>query len=406
VRMPAVVLGGAVNALSVARSLWRLGVAVDMLADGRVESVTRHSRACRRYVKPPRGEELADAWMKWLRAETPPSALLPCSDEGVEFIAGRRADLEAAGHRPIEANDEALMDMLDKRRTYEIAREIGVAAPDTVTVASMQDLETLEFPFPCAIKPIHSHRFARRFNTGTKAIMAADAAQARRVLAPIIDAGQAMLLTEVIPGADDQYRSYYSYIDERGEPLLNFTKRKLRQYPTHFGLGSYHLTEWNQEVAELGLRFARGAGLRGVVNVEFKRDARDGELKLIECNPRFTAVTEQLRAAGIDLARVAYSKLAGMPLPPVASFRDHVGMWFVMDDLRALREYREQGELTSLEWLRTLLHRQAPLMFSWRDPRPSAIGWGRAAIALTRKVARLGRHSQRAADDSSHPSGV
>jgi D-aspartate ligase len=92
-------------------------------------------------------------------------------------------------------------------------------------------------------------------------------------LEPILDAGHPMLVTEYVPGPDDQYRSYYTYLDHEGEPLVHFTKRKLRQYPTHFGLGSYHLTEWNPEVAELGLRFARGAGLRGLVNVEFKRDA-------------------------------------------------------------------------------------------------------------------------------------
>ena len=53
---------------------------------------------------------------------------------------------------------------------------------------------------------------------------------------------------------------------------------------------------------ELGLAFLRGAGVRGLANVEFKRDERDGRLKLIECNYRFTAPNEQFRRAGMDLA--------------------------------------------------------------------------------------------------------
>ena len=52
---------------------------------------------------------------------------------------------------------------------------------------------------------------------------------------------------------------------------------------------------------DLGLALFGHAGLRGVANVEFKRDPRDGRLKLIECNARFTAANGLLTASGIDL---------------------------------------------------------------------------------------------------------
>jgi predicted ATP-grasp superfamily ATP-dependent carboligase len=388
--MPAVVLGGSTNALSVARSLWSVNVPVDLLADGRGESVARHSRACRRYVTPTGGDgdALAEEWMSWLERESEPSVLLPCSDEGVEFIARRRAALEAAGHRPIEGDDEASLTMLDKAGSYALARKAEIPAPQTLTVTDVAQLADVEFDFPCGIKPLHSHLFAQRFNTAAKGVTVATLEEARRILEPILEQGFVMLLTEVIPGADDRYRSYYTYMDAHGQPVLNFTKRKLRQYPTHFGLGSYHLTEWNAETAELGIRFAQAAGLRGVVNVEFKRDPRDGLLKLIECNPRFTEVNEQVRAAGIDLALVAYNMRLGLPLPPVDRFTDHLGMWFPVDDLRALREYRGKGELTVAAWARTLAHRQAPVMFSWRDPKPSMLVGRRRLSAVVRRLRR------------------
>src|SRR6185437_6775802 len=112
--MPAVVLGGSTNALSVARSLWMANVPVDVLADGRGESVARHSRACRRYLTPADGDgdAVAEEWMAWLANESDPAVLLPCSDEGVEFIARRRGALEAAGHLPIEGDDAASLSML------------------------------------------------------------------------------------------------------------------------------------------------------------------------------------------------------------------------------------------------------------------------------------------------------
>ena len=79
------------------------------------------------------------------------------------------------------------------------------------------------------------------------------------------------------------------------------------------------MTDRNPEVAELGLRFFQGVGLRGLANVEFKRDARDGRLKLIECNHRFTAPTGLLRAAGMDLPLFVYNRLTGRPLPAVTA---------------------------------------------------------------------------------------
>jgi D-aspartate ligase len=211
-----------------------------------------------------------------------------------------------------------------------------------------------------------------------------------------------MVLTEIIPGRDDAFESYYSYLDENGEPLFEFTKRKLRQYPTRFGLGTYHKTDWNPEVAELGLAFLRAAGVRGLANVEFKRDSRDRRLKLIECNYRFTGATELLRASGLELARFVYERALGRPGPDLSRYRTDVHLLYPFEDLRAFLDLRREGELTSLEWARSLARRQHFPVASARDPLPTLVqhgrmvarGWRRAVAAGARRRARgraLGR---------------
>ncbi|MDQ2724153.1 MAG: hypothetical protein M3Y36_01445 [Actinomycetota bacterium] len=388
------------NALSVARTLWRRGVAVDVLAGSISDSPVQHSRAARSYVQLTEGQDPTDAWLDWLRTSAQPSVVLPCSDEGLELIARHRHSLTAVGHQPIEANDEVLLAMLDKSRTYELARQIGVPAPQTITVAVTDDLDLLDrFTFPCAIKPVNSHVFVRRFQPFAKGARVHSPQHARRLLEPIMAEGIAMLLTEVVDGTDECC-SYYSYLDAEGEPLTHFTKRKLRVYPTHFGLGTYHMTEWQPEVAELGLRFFQGVGLRGVGNVEFKRDRRDGQLKLIECNPRFTHANELVRFSGIDFGWLAYSRLAGTPPPPLDGFRDNIGFWFAVDDVRALRQYRRDGELSLASWTSSMFHRQCPPTFWWRDPRPSLRNGSLRAAALGRRLnhRRAGRTVAPAAD--------
>ena len=380
--MPAVLLGAAVNSLSVARSLWRMGIPVDIFDEGLSESPVRHSRSRRRYYELRSDEHVAEQWATRLLEHYEPSIVLPCCDDGLEFIARHRLALQAVGHRPIEANDEVVLALLDKARTYELARTVGVAAPRTVELKDRSDFSALDDTlFPCGIKPINSHVFARRFRSLGKGTTVRTREDLVRFAGPVLDEGVPMLVTEMVEGTDGCC-SYYTYLEPDGTPLTHFTKRKLRQYPIRFGLGTYHITKWDPEVAELGLRFLQGVGLCGIGNVEFKRDPRDSTLKLIEANPRFTQANELVRVAGIDFARLAYCRLAGLSPPPLDSFRDDLGLWFPIDDMRALREYRRAGELSSSAWMRTLLHKQCPPQFDWADPRPSMINGGKHAVRL------------------------
>jgi predicted ATP-grasp superfamily ATP-dependent carboligase len=108
-----------------------------------------------------------------------------------------------------------------------------------------------------------------------------------------------------------------------------------------------------------------------VANVEFKRDPRDGILKLIECNARFTAANCLLAACGLDLSWFVYSRLAGLPEPPLADYPDGVRLWDPLRDIEAFRALRRSGELDFPTWLKSVLHRQTFPVFAWHDPLPT-----------------------------------
>src|SRR5215207_10231111 len=127
---PAILLGGSANTVSVARALAATGVRV--VAAGHDASPVRHSRACTAFVDLGREDGLQERWLRWLLAEAAPGVLLPCDDDALELLVTRRRVLSHAGHRVFEADDAVALDMLDKRRTYAIARAIGIEAPRTV----------------------------------------------------------------------------------------------------------------------------------------------------------------------------------------------------------------------------------------------------------------------------------
>jgi D-aspartate ligase len=388
--LPAVLLGGGIVALSVARCLGTHGVRVWALGDGRTDLV-RHSRYCTTFVDLGSGEGVQDRWLSWLRAgEIGEAVVLPCSDDALELVARERATLQTLGYRPIESNDDVILAMLDKLRTYALAREAGVDVPRHFALDGVDQLDAAlseaGVGFPCALKPLHSHLFARHYGSNRKVLIAQDRAQLASACAEIAAHNLSMMVSEIVPGPEDAYHSLHGYLDEHGELLAGLTKRKLRQYPVGFGIGCYHVTGSNEEVAQVAMRFCRGVGILGMANPEFKRDARDGRLKLIECNHRFTMSNELNRRAGVNLPLVAYDRLVGLPVRAGGGFREGLHMWSPVEDTKAFLEARRRGQTTTRRWLASLRHRQVLSLYDRHDAGP-------ALASVRQRLRRLRRRS-------------
>ena len=59
----------------------------------------------------------------------------------------------------------------------------------------------------------------------------------------------------------------------------------------------------------MGKRFLESIGYRGIGSAEFKRDERDGELKLIELNPRYWQQAALAERCGVNFPLAQYLDL-------------------------------------------------------------------------------------------------
>jgi len=369
---PLILVGGSENTLSVARHLAPLGIAVHAI--GSPDSVLKYSRhLCFIPIEAPSDPQ--PAWLEWLTTRGAESlrgaVLIPCNDDGLELVARHRAELDPS-YRVYEADDQVLLAMLDKGKTYALADKLGIPAPRTFIIETAADLRQASdrINYPCALKPRHGHVFRRHIDG--KLLVIKTEAELTQAFERLDGLGIEVILTEIIAAESDDYCSYYSYLDEHGQPLYHFTKRKLRQYPVRFGSGTYHQTDWNPEVAEIGLRFFQGVGLRGVGNVEFKLDPKDGKYKLIECNPRFTMAHELIEGCGLPMALFVYNRLAGRDLPKMTDYRRGEVEFGPLDFL-AFLGYRRRDELTAGAWLASVLRRHHCFYFAWTDPGPALV---------------------------------
>ena len=386
----AIVVGGDANALSIARSLNSVGVAVYALTSP--SSLTRHSRTCR-WVPPEGGDGNPESWITFLLGPRSDhlrgAVVLACSDEAIEMIVEHRQSL-AERFILEEASDELRLCLLDKLSTYEKSAEAGVPTPKYWRVWSVADLDEIknELIFPLIIKPLFSHH-TRRIWKNQKYLAIQNYDELLRNFSELQRHGIEFLLMEYVPGGDDLLCSYYTYMDENGTPLFHFTKRVIRRHPEGMGEGCYHITDWSPDVRDMALKFFHHVSLRGLGNVEFKRDPRDGKLKMIECNARFTAANCLVKAAGLDLALLSYNKLTKRPLPPMDHYRTGLTLWRPTVDFLAFLKLRRKGALTFPRWFLGVLRPHRLQYFSWSDPMPAVVGaWRRIAGVFRKRFVR------------------
>ncbi|MEO8494846.1 MAG: hypothetical protein ABI614_07230 [Planctomycetota bacterium] len=367
---PAIVFGGNDNALSIVRSLGRRSIPVYVLNEPQAD--VQYSRYARRLpvsTKLPFQQAAIDFLTGSESDVYAGAVLLAASDAALQSIAEHRPELEHKFRLDL-SNPVAQQKMLDKLATYHIADAAGVPTPRYWQARSLTDLDACrdELVFPLIVKPVHSHLFQQKFKT--KFIVVQTFEELLRAYNVVDEAQIEVLLVELIPGPDSALCSYYTYLDEVGNSLFDFTKRIIRRFPTNMGLATYHVTDHVDGVKEPALRLFRQAGLRGLANAEFKLDVRDNTLKLIECNARFTAANGLIAKAGLDLSSLVYNRLVSLPLPCLDDYRDNVTLWDPFRDFKAYRELRSRGELTMFGWLRSVTRPHMFPGFNWSDPRP------------------------------------
>jgi predicted ATP-grasp superfamily ATP-dependent carboligase len=120
--------------------------------------------------------------------------------------------------------------------------------------------------------------------------------------------GLEVVLQELIPGDERCGAVYNSYFCD-GEPLVEFTSRKIRNSPPDTGSPSVVVSEWLPEVAEQGRRLLRAAKFSGYSCTEFKRDPRDGTYKVMEVNARHNLSSLLATRCGVNFPWIQYRHL-------------------------------------------------------------------------------------------------
>jgi len=183
---------------------------------------------------------------------------------------------------------------------------------------------------------------------------------------------EAVVVQELIPGRGAAQFSYAALWD-RGRPVASLTARRARQYPIEFGYTSTFVeTIARADVEQAACRFLESLGYDGLVEVEFKHDARDGRLKLLDVNARVWTWIALGARAGVDFPHLFWRLAMGEALPG-ARGAPGVGWMHASRDIVAACQEMAAGHLAPRDYLSSL---RGPLQFAAfaaDDPLPGMI---------------------------------
>ncbi|WP_329064766.1 carboxylate--amine ligase [Streptomyces sp. NBC_01429] len=324
--------------LGAVRSLGRAGIEVHAVIEAERSPVVR-SRYLRRAHLRPGGERdltgspdlTASPYLTGLPdlAETgrllldiagtlhAPAVLVPMDD--LSAIAVDRLGDRLAGRYLLPEQPSGLPERVaDKAELARICAELGIAHPRTVVPGCAKEAAAAAWSLGLPVVAKWSRPWLLPEGSGLRSTRVVRSPQeARELYARGAEAGSALLLQEFLPYGRDLDWFFHGYSGGPGGTcLVGAAGRKERAWPVGAGLTAVGSWLPNEEVERTARQIVAALGYRGILDLDFRRDAATGAYHLLDFNPRPGA---QFRLfadrAGVDVVRALHLDLTGRAVP-------------------------------------------------------------------------------------------
>jgi predicted ATP-grasp superfamily ATP-dependent carboligase len=316
------------SALAATRSLGKRGDVVITAGDrsSSLAAVSRYSSGFEPYPNPSNDPEGFVAAVAAAGARHRIDVILPMTEVTTVLLTQHQAALPGHCHLPFPP-PETVARAADKAYVLQLAERVGVPIPRTVIVNEPRALDGVsgQITYPAVIKPARSRvRTAAGF-VSTGVSYASSPEDLRERIGNLRPEEFPLLLQERIVGQGVGLFACY----DNGCAIARFAHKRLREKPPSGGVSVLRESVSLDPLAvDYAHRLLTALNWRGVAMVEFKRDDRDGSLRLMEINGRFWGSLQLAIDAGVDFPALLVAMAAGEAIPP-PSYRVGVrSRWF------------------------------------------------------------------------------
>jgi D-aspartate ligase len=394
--------------VGVIRTLGRLGVPVYAITEDRFTPAAM-SRYCKEaFVWPTTGQEdprqLVDGLLDIGRRLDQRTLVVPTDEEATVLIAEHASELSENFLFP-EVPPNLPRKLASKQGLYELCLECGVPTPSSAFPATGAEIVAFAeiATFPVVAKNLEA--WVRRRAPVVAKTTLLHTPEELLELANDWGYTPSVILQDYIPREHAEDWIVHLYCDANSNSVVEFTGLKVRSWPPHAGMTACAYVVANPVLVEMTKRFCKQIGYRGIADLDWRFDRRDGQYKLLDFNPRVGAQFRLFEsAAGIDVVRALHLDLTGraVPVSPQPN-----GRRLIVEniDLPARVAYMHSGYSTPSKPLHATSTEHAWL--AWDDPFPFLVMPARLAKPVTAYLTQTwGSRALRRRAERSGPPGV
>ena len=303
----AIIIEGHVQGLSNIRSLGEAGIPAFVVDTE--NCIARYSQYCQKFFQSPDfiKDEFADFLIDLAIQENIRDwVLIPSNDHAVYTISKHKEKLEK--YYKIITPELDIIDLIyDKTKLINLARENTIPVPETLTYHSTEEALANIENFPVLIKGRNGLTFYKK--VGKKAFVANDQEELKNHLSLIRDKYDLSktFTQELIPHNGENKTISFTAFCEKGEIKTHWTGVKLREHPIQFGTATFSQNTHIAECYRHSRKILKSLQYTGVCEIEYLKDPRTNDYKLIEINPRTWLWVELAKASGVDYAKLIYN---------------------------------------------------------------------------------------------------
>ena len=359
------IIGGGIQALSVARSLNEVGCIVTSFVDQK-DYITKCKFIDHEISSPiiDNGEYYKQFLYDYL-SKYPQKVIIPMRDNHADFLSRNKEEIERLFEAKCAIPGYDVFKLAnDKWELLQVCAKFGLPHPRTMVLSGDSLKAVAEYiGFPALIKP--------NISIGAKGITLVNTIEEISLKYPsIYKLYGNCTLQEYIDNAGPYY-NVMLYRD-RGGKIVNYTIIEiLRYYPVKGGSSCFCKAIENDELIKLCSRTLEILNWIGFADFDILRN-RDGDFKIIEINPRIPSSIRAAAISGVNFPSLIVYDLINNPLQQYnyqkGSYLRYLGldiMWF----LSSSKRFRAKPS-----WFRFIGKDIFYQDFTWDDPLPFFLG--------------------------------
>jgi len=373
---PVIVVGGGLTALGMLRAFGERGIDVYLITDK--NDTACYSKFCKRSFAAT-GLRSNRSILKSLlnnigKTLSKRAVIYPTSDLNTLNLAELKDELPD-DYCFVVGDKEPVKILVNKGKFYRALAQSGINYPKTYFPETIKDAKIIggQVKYPVFIRPAITQLFSHAFTTSTKGFKAHSSRELMKFYSLSMKHGIEVMFQEIIPGPPTNSYQLEGYYDINYKPKILFARQRLRIWPPDFGnttlCVSIPISELDSEKNKVN-QFIKDIGYNGLASAEFKKDNRDGVLKLLEINARPWWHFWLSKACGADIIFVSYLNAIGEKTEYTEQYKIGIKSTFFVHDVMAAGKMMLTKNIRMSEWVSSLAGIRQFAFLSKKDPTP------------------------------------